>query len=280
MTIPDNTRRPSAVPAIGKPSLIGGSHETEIGANGGATIQPLRMLDALDATRPGQRSVAPTRIRSWLLALSLTMLVVAAVSWWQQRSDVEAASKPLRAPTSEATVAAPVPPAEPVASKSPEIVAAAPAGGPASIERSADANPPAVLARPAAQTAPPTLPTRAHASAPRSSRTAAASSKRVAAHRAPTKVTSAPARPAAARHANASASARDPDVTLLSAMLARLSGDNPADAAAQRATIAQLVERCEARSGKEPSETLECKRQICAGYWGKAEACPLALKKN
>ncbi len=72
----------------------------------------------------------------------------------------------------------------------------------------------------------------------------------------------------------------DPDVTLLSAMLARLSGDTVV--ATPRPTIAQLVERCEARAVNDSIEAFECKRRICAGYWGKAEACPMALapKKN
>ena len=72
----------------------------------------------------------------------------------------------------------------------------------------------------------------------------------------------------------------DPDVTLLSAMLARLSGDNVV--ATPRPTIAQLVERCEAHAANDSIEAFECKRRICAGYWGKADACPMALapKKN
>ncbi|MEO7057109.1 MAG: hypothetical protein ABI281_05270 [Caldimonas sp.] len=71
-------------------------------------------------------------------------------------------------------------------------------------------------------------------------------------------------------------------MTLLSAMLARLSAEADAPGGAKRPTIAQLVKRCEADASKDSVESLECKRRICAGYWGKADACPTAMapKKN
>ncbi len=36
-------------------------------------------------------------------------------------------------------------------------------------------------------------------------------------------------------------------------------------------TIADLVKRCQALGG---DEATQCKKRICSGYWGKAEACP------
>jgi hypothetical protein len=42
-------------------------------------------------------------------------------------------------------------------------------------------------------------------------------------------------------------------------------------ARSKQTTIASLVAECRL---KPRAEADQCKRQICAGYWGKAEACP------
>jgi hypothetical protein len=92
--------------------------------------------------------------------------------------------------------------------------------------------------------------------------------------------------PASARGAETAAStaSKDADILLLSALLAHVSRDAqgaPTSNQAQQ-TIAQIVQRCEARGGKDSVESIECRRRICDGYWGKAQACPanLAPKKD
>ena len=91
---------------------------------------------------------------------------------------------------------------------------------------------------------------------------------------------------------SATSASKDADILLLSALLAHVSRDAQAGstaaptaaptAAQAQQTIAQIVQRCEARGGKDTLETTECRRRICDGYWGKAQACPanLAPKKE
>ena len=77
---------------------------------------------------------------------------------------------------------------------------------------------------------------------------------------------------------------KDPDIVLLSALLAHVSRDAQGAPRARQAdlTIAQVVQRCEARGGTDSAEARDCRRRICEGYWGKAQACParLAPKKD
>lgn len=74
---------------------------------------------------------------------------------------------------------------------------------------------------------------------------------------------------------------KDADVELLAALM-RYSdevatpgaGKAKAQSGAARMnelTIADLVHRCKALGG---DEAMQCKKRICSGYWGKAEACP------
>jgi cytoskeletal protein RodZ len=67
--------------------------------------------------------------------------------------------------------------------------------------------------------------------------------------------------------------ADDADVLLLSALLAHVSRTDANGSLPEQdqLTIAQLVKRCDARATE---EARECRRRICEGYWGKAEACP------
>lgn len=75
--------------------------------------------------------------------------------------------------------------------------------------------------------------------------------------------------------------AKDADVELLAAMMrytdevaAPGAGKPRAQSSAARMnelTIADLVKRCKALGGEEATQ---CKKRICSGYWGKAEACP------
>jgi len=76
----------------------------------------------------------------------------------------------------------------------------------------------------------------------------------------------------------------DPDVDLLAALMVHVSGNGGVAAGAPSTrkqaapmdapTIAKLVGRCEALSGK---DAINCRRRICDGYWGKAQACPSKL---
>lgn len=87
------------------------------------------------------------------------------------------------------------------------------------------------------------------------------------------------ASPAAPFTAVSSDAARDPDVELVAALMARANpsatvhaGDGPVGGGtATPATIASLVKSC---SNKPKAEAERCRREICSGYWGKAEACP------
>jgi hypothetical protein len=84
--------------------------------------------------------------------------------------------------------------------------------------------------------------------------------------------------------ANNASPNKDADIALLSALLAHVSSDGPVRplGAQTQLTIAQIVQRCEARDGKDSKEARDCRRRICDGYWGKAQACParLAPKKS
>ncbi len=100
---------------------------------------------------------------------------------------------------------------------------------------------------------------------------------------APTRLAKATATGVLAAAPPAAGAGKDADILLLSALLAHVSRDGqaaptsaPTVAQAQQ-TIAQVVQRCEARGGKDSAETIECRRRICDGYWGKAQACPVNL---
>lgn len=89
----------------------------------------------------------------------------------------------------------------------------------------------------------------------------------------------------ASREAPRTTAGKDPDVDLLAALMAHMSGNgNVAQGAAaprgsqnkpvDEPTIAKLVQRCQALGG---DEGRQCQRRICDGYWGKAQACPAKL---
>lgn len=92
-----------------------------------------------------------------------------------------------------------------------------------------------------------------------------------------------------------SSSNKDPDVDLLAALMAHVattgaqnggtgaqtvsvvsSGTSSREPAKSldEPTIATLVKRCESLGAE---ESRECRRRICDGYWGKAQACPSKL---
>ena len=308
LTIPESLSRSTGAP-FGKPSLMDGPRNA-VASGGAESTQPLRMLDALGDASQGRRKDVTSFTRMGLLALSAVMLAVAAFSWSQQRdestvvlgNDPLALARPAMATSQTASVMAH---AQVHASSEAQtsVVAAAPAAGPASIERSADPSPSQGPSRPESRaTRPVAGPLRQLASssalgeepsaktatstAPRTKPAAADDRRRnsEAGRAQERKVVTARAAPRSATSSRQGASssspdaARDPDVTLLSAMLARLSSDQPGDVA----TTARLVERCDARYGKESSDAAECRRQICTGHWGQTDACPRALapKRN
>lgn len=78
----------------------------------------------------------------------------------------------------------------------------------------------------------------------------------------------------------------DPDADLVAAIMARLepagqtgsrrtAAPNGTTASANPSTIAALVNDCNALA--DSAAALRCQRRICAGYWGKAQACPQSL---
>ena len=268
MTFPENAPRPAASSPAGKPSLLGGTAGSAAAAD--IPTQPMRMLDALDTKSMSRPKPLSGQRATWLFALGLSVVAAAAYwAWDQSRSMVspglieasrQSRSVDASASPTEAAVAA----AAPASASAPAPESAAdPLAGPASIERTAIADQKPATVRPFAS---------APVAASRRATVATSPPRAVAERGSP--------RPAPANVAAATPPSGDPDVTLLSAMLARLSGDNVV--APPRPTIAQLVERCEAHAANDRVEAFECKRRICAGYWGKADACPMALapKKN
>lgn len=255
----------------------------------------LRMLAELEsAARPMDRSTG-RRSPAWIAAFALLMATGAGAWWWSQQRAAPVTERPIAGTIATAPVVAPV--VAPVAA--PVTAAATPPAGAAPVAASTtariEAMPPAAPAAPATA-ASPAAPTVA---APDASKPAAAPARvahspvaRTPAKR-PTKVAAAPSRrpssgatpqtrSAAARAATADrGNGKDADIVLLSALLAHVSREGQAGTLASndQMTIAQIVQRCEARGGE---DSRECRRRICDGYWGKAQACParLAPKKG
>ncbi len=163
--------------------------------------------------------------------------------------------------TAPAQGSAPTSGHDPFAALSQERVTSAPAGEAASAPPVAKAHrSPALAAARSAKAA-----STSHASAERKIRHAPVTKHQTS-------------RPAKRKH-------EDPDVDLLAALMAHAA--SPASAAQKpvhrRAdgrekagapddlSIAKLVQRCEEMQG---SKAAECRRRICEGYWGKAQACP------
>lgn len=85
-----------------------------------------------------------------------------------------------------------------------------------------------------------------------------------------TKQARTPPKPGDKRPPGASA---DPDVELIGALMRHLGTESATANARPPQTIADMVKSCQ---GPDPIETLMCQRRICAGSWGKAEACPVS----
>lgn len=281
-----------AKPASGKPSLIDLSPSS--GGAAGAEEHSIRMLDGLE---PGTRSMQGSASRRgfrWTLA-SLLVLVAGGTTWtwWGPGSHADDRIDRLALVTGPVTLqvgktvptaaSAAVPATAASAAAEPATSAAiiaTPESTPASAALAAEAgaSPAASVAASAASSAArlatPAKPEKTQQSTstpPRDTRVASPSSnterKRVTTTTAKSATTT---------------TSSDPDVALLSAMLATMSGEarpnsNASPYAQTRLTIAQLVERCSTQGVKNSIETFACKRRICEGYWGKADACPMAL---
>jgi cytoskeletal protein RodZ len=251
----------------------------------------LRMLAELESSaRPMERSGSRLST-AWIAALAL--LLAGAGAWWfSQQGTATTPERPITravatAPVSAAVTEAPkaAPPASAASSAAEatarieamlEPAAASPAVAAAAAKASEPAAAPPRVAQASAAAAP---------AKPRPTRLAAAPAKRAASGAGtPTRSAAASTRTAAAATRGAAAPAtaadrgnnRDADIVLLSALLAHVSREGQAGplASSDQSTIAQIVQRCEARGGE---ESRQCRRRICEGYWGKAQACPASL---
>jgi ribosomal protein L40E len=297
----DNPKPPAAAPAPRKPSLMEGTAAPRP-AGAAEAGENLRMLAELESSaRPMERSAARLST-AWIAGLAL--IVAGAVAWWWgQQSTATAPERPITRtiaaapatagateaatpalPASAASAAAattarieamlepaPAPQASAAAAAKPSEPAAAP-------PRVAQASAVAAPAKPRPTRLAAAPPKRAASGAGASARGAAVSTRSAAAStRSATASTRSAVAPAAADRGNN----RDADIVLLSALLAHVSREGQAGplASNDQMTIAQIVQRCEARGG---DEARQCRRRICEGYWGKAQACPayLAPKKG
>jgi hypothetical protein len=316
----DDTPAPrSATHPRFQPSLLEGA-DTPGRAGPNSDVGQMRMLDELEAVVQPRAAVRASPVSGRIVALLGAGVVLAAVAWWwnhqgnavqqpqpkavaigaalpkpgqvavaspalpaasavqaaltAQIAAADAASAPARIETIAVVAAAPVQTAESVVRSVP---AAAPAARPAPRV--------ATAAKPKAKTDAEKVTTVVTPSGKRTVTVAdeAPAAKLRSATAAPTPTDKALANPAAAvarANTTQSAKADDADVLLLSALLAHVSRTDAKGALPEQdqLTIAQLVKRCDARATE---EARECRRRICEGYWGKAEACPApAIRKK
>ena len=165
-------------------------------------------------------------------------------------------------------------------------VAMAPATAPAPVtETSAAAIPPEAVARleslPADAVRPPrgaaAVPDVAAVAAPRANPAVGkpvAPSRAASLRNATAKARPTPTKTTVARRAAASLPANDPDVEIVELLMSQV--DGAPLPRSQQATIASLVDNCRA---KPRAEADQCRRNICAGYWGKADVCPARDKR-
>lgn len=260
------------------------------------------ILDAM-ASRESPAPASRPRRRVWLLVPLLAAAGWGIATQLQQapasRPDVQTAAvtaPPAAPPASVASVTAPPAPATPAASISAAATPANPfntletaavadtaSGTPTTAQAPAAFDMQAALDAPSPQTA---AGPQTHAkvtaentkqaasgqpAANKTAKTTAAPPKTKVAKTTAPAVTKTAARPTAP--ASKKTSGRDPDVELLSAIMKHLGDENGTTAAPARSaqTIAELVKSCK---GQDAIEALLCQRRICAGSWGKAQACP------
>jgi hypothetical protein len=256
----------------------------------------MRLLSALEQGTPRRRTSSTSSTTKGLLALATlsiagaAALVVATYSDSSGAPDVVAmgtapdstfttlappagaASGPMESTGSAATAAATrpvaVPPQKPL--EGPARVESGNEGLAALPGMAATAD--AVAAQRAAASTPTPTSAATSASAPRGAKSRSATASRTAA------VARARARPETV----ADATARDPDADLVAAIMARLESPRPANgrptpraANVSASTIASLVRDCNAMA--DSVSALACRRRICDGYWGQAQACPKSM---
>ena len=313
--MPNRDDKPEPAPLrqpAGKPSLMDGPSAARPGADGGA--DNLRMLVELESSALSMNGESAWHAPSWIAALVLVAAAAGGAWWWGQQpaapslpateasparliatapATPTALPTPIAAPAS-AVADAPVArieavpesrAAQPVPSQSTAAVVATkpsePAAAPAQF-----AEKPGVNAQPETSTKRSAKPSTKAAAAPKHAPTHSAAATTEAGPRPHS--TAAAAAPAISASGTDTASSgspnRDADIALLTALLAHVSRDSPARplGTQTQSTIAQIVQRCETRGGKDTKEARDCRRRICDGYWGKAEACParLAPKKG
>jgi hypothetical protein len=299
----DPAKRPASRPSLGTGSSTAAAGREGATASSGSILQALDAPDALLSDGPG---AAPRAWGVWALAAGV-VLAVAAAGWVALRPKADlgpsieiAAAKPSR----PAVAPVVVPPAMPSGAASaaasaasdtaastpvavaqlellPDAAASAPAGAGTAL---AAATATAAVAAAAAQPAPKTnlqTNTKPAKKPVEKTRTAAAGPSRTASAK-PIK----PAAPSAATTTTATATAKatlradDPDIELMTALMSHVGASRAGATGAplprnQQATIANLVASCRSKTGTEADE---CRRSICDGYWGKAEACPARSK--
>jgi len=267
-------------PSLGaKPSLLAAS--TAAARDGRSEGSSIRMLDAI-GSKPRTGTKRPLAASTgWLLG---ALIAVSAVGggWWLNRDF----STSIADGRSETTAASTTPNAmEPKARTTAVDAALAPLATPASagaatIEGAGIAVAAAAPARSSSSSS--SGSGQGQASAPAPSVATSISARATAAPRFETRTAvagTARAAPAAApalldSAQRDAAGARDADVTLLTAMLARLSR-NAADgqAAQSSATIGALLARCEARSTEDPAGAIKCRQELCANDRASLAAC-------
>lgn len=303
MSLPTDEQRKAPPPPsrAAKPSLIENETAPRRPANGDA--QNLRMLDELESVVRPSASRSDRKGSGWVVAMALSAAAIAGVWWWSQQD--AANLLPSLDGTAERALAGAPAVAEPLAAASasassvavtaarievlPEDMSAQPAAAkmPAEAAQGAAEPAPTLWATSAAQgskiqtehtlkgftrpsaTSPVAEPKRTAKTEP------VARMRRVAA--APGPITRTRTRTQAPSPAG---DRLDADVLLLSALLNHVStegGQGDPFVLPNPVTLAQIVRRCESRSGKTAAQVRECRRRICEGYWGKAEACPARL---
>lgn len=303
--------KPRAAPASSKPSLMGESVRTSTFAKSHANNT--RMLFELESSGRHRKPGWARALTLWLGAAALA--AAAGAAWWSQQRPVltpepSLSRQPVALPA--ALPAAKVPDSNQAATR-PALSASTAINVAPSVARIETASTAGIVSTvPAAVPVATTLalaaavqksvvvaaspPAKARAATtsktPKSTKTAKKQTKQQLAKAKQrqqglpqsTRLTKATPTGASGMQATSPGSGKDADILLLSALLAHVSRDPqgaPANSQAQQ-TIAQIVQRCEARGGKDTAETIECRRRICDGYWGKAQACPanLAPKKD
>lgn len=265
-------------PSLGaKPSLLAVSTAAE--RDGRSESSSILMLDAIGSKpRTGtQRPFAAST--GWFLG---ALIAVSAVGgWWWLNRDVATSIVDGRSDTTAASTTpnSMEPKAHTISvGTAPAPIAIAPSAGAATIEGADIAVAVAAPARSGSSSGS----GQGQASAPASSVVASISARATAAPRFETRAAvdvTPRATPAAApalldSAQRDAAGTRDADVTLLTAMLARLSR-NAADgqSAQSSTTIGALLARCEARSAEDPAGAIKCRQELCVNDRASLAAC-------